>query len=180
MNTIPFSGSKEEIKKKMGMITGAEERLDTISGAEGALSYKGGRFGGFPVVDWTFLFHKGQMMHLQVNYSDAAAGVSADSVYSFMTNLLSKQYGTPVIDSKNRISRALDDYTEGGQEFLATIGKALPSSPPPAEFRIWTAGDDAGYVITLNKVQWNTAGGPTFVHLAFYDRELTEDQLGKK
>lgn len=177
INTIPFSGDKEQIKKKMAMITGAEQRLDTASGAEGALAYKGGRFGGFPVVDWTFLFHNGQMMHVQINYNNETAGVSADSIYAYMTNLLSKQYGEPIIDSRKRISKELSVYTEGGQEFISTIGKALPATLPAAEFRMWTAANDAGYVITLNRVQWNTAGGPTFVHLAFYDRALTEDHL---
>lgn len=180
VNSIPFSGDKEKIRKKMEMITGAQERLDTASGAEGALAFKGGRFGGFPVVDWTFLFHQGQMMHAQINYSDEAAGVTADSVYAYLTNLLSKQYGEPIADSRKRVSKELSAYSEGGQQFIATVGKALPSNPPSAEFRLWTAADDAGYVITLNKVQWNTAGGPTFVHLAFYDRALTEAHLGGK
>lgn len=177
VNTIPFSGDKEQIKKKMAVITGAEQRLDTASGTEGALAYKGGRFGGFAVTDWTFLFHKGQMMHVQINYNSETAGASADSIYGYVTNLLSSQYGEPVIDSKNRVSKNLISYSEGAQEFLATIGKALPTNPPFGEFQIWTAAADAGYVITLNKVQWNTAGGPVFVHLAFYDRALSEDHL---
>lgn len=169
VNVIPFSGDKEKIRQKMSMIAGAEVRSDTAAATGAAISYRGGRFAGFPVIDWTFLFYEGQMMFAQVNYGEEDAGVGADSMYTAVTDLLNRQYGQPVIDSKNMWSRPLSAYSEQAQEFLAKIGKSLPQ-----DFRIWTAAEDARYVITLNKVQWNTAGGQTYVHLGFYVRDLSE------
>lgn len=167
-NTIPFKGSKEGIMKQMAKVSGAEIRKDTITQNGEGLAYSGGRFGGFPVLDWSFRFLNGQMLFSQMNFGEEMAGVSSDSIYAAFSAMLEQWYGPPVLNSDVQIT-SLNDYNEEEQQFISKIGSSLYG-----DFKLWSIGTNTEFLATINKVQWNQAQEQYFVHLAFYDRAQSE------
>ena len=166
---VPFSGSKADIMKRMQQVPGIELRVDTATSFGEGLSYRGGRFGGFAVADWSFRFLKGQMIFSQINFSEQISGVKGDSIYTKLTSFLHKWYGKPVLNSDIAIT-SLSAYTEPEQRFIGKVGGSLYG-----DFQLWSVGESTSYVATLNKVRWNEANDESFVHLAFYDRAQTEE-----
>lgn len=168
-DAIPVAGNKDAVNKYMASISGAEVRIDTTTQNGEGLAYKGGRFGGFPVIDWTFRFFRGQMLFGQVNINAREAGVPVDDIYQAMSNMLTDWYGDPVITSDIKYNR-LEGFNEQEQQFLSKVGSSLYG-----DFKVWSVGDQTKYLATVNKVQWNQAGGDWFVHVAFYDRARNEE-----
>lgn len=167
-NTVPFKGSKAGIAEQMSKVPGVEMRMDTTGKYGEGLAYSGGRFAGFPVVDWSFRFLDGQMVFAQINYNDQTAGAPGDSIFAAVAADMEEWFGKPVLNSEIQVT-SLNNFTEPEQLFISKVGSSLYG-----DFKLWSVGEDTQYVAYVNKVQWNQSENVFFVHVAFLDRAQSE------
>lgn len=167
---VPFSGTKEQIRRVMARVPGAEQISVATSSAD-RLDWTGGRFGEEPVREWTFGFYNGRMVFGKLLFATAQVTDDLLGLYASRNGVAQTRYGNPVFDSESQVSRALMRFNDAEVAFIEEVGLSMVGR----RFRIYTPTDStADHLIVVSMIPEDSTLAEGVVEMTWYDRREAE------